>query len=71
MTGHGGRRYCPNCRSVVETRVIMSKYSQKLFHGITAKRRQVICGIDDQGTSGCGTRWFTLELPEDDLQGLF
>ena len=70
MAGEGGRRYCPNCQKVVETRVIITSYSQKVYRGITAKRRQIICGTDDQGTGGCGTRWYTLELPEEDLQRL-
>jgi hypothetical protein len=34
---------------------------------IPAKKRQVICGTDAEGSNGCGTKWFTLELPEDQL----
>ena len=37
------------------------------IHGIPAKKRQVICGTDAEGSNGCGTKWFTLELPEDQL----
>jgi hypothetical protein len=40
-----------------------SGYSQTEFHGILAKRRQIMCGTDAEGTGGCGTRWFTLEIP--------
>ena len=31
---------------------------------IPAKKRQVICGTDAEGSNACGTKWFTLELPE-------
>jgi len=62
--GDGGRRYCPRCKTIVETRVLPEGYSQKEFQGILAKRRQVICGTDERGSNGCGTKWFTLELPE-------
>jgi hypothetical protein len=58
----GGHRYCPNCKKIVETRVLLEGYSQVEFHGILAKRRQVICGTDAQGSNGCGTRWFTLKI---------
>jgi len=32
-----------------------------------AKKRQIIYGTDAEGVNGCGTKWFTLELPEDQL----
>jgi hypothetical protein len=51
----------------VETRVLLEGYSQTEVHGIPAKKRQVICGTDAEGSNGCGTKWFTLELPEDQL----
>jgi hypothetical protein len=63
----GGSRYCPSCKKIVEARVLLEGYSQTEFHGILAKRRQVICGKDAQGTGGCGTKWFTLEILEDHL----
>ena len=64
----GGNRFCPNCKKIVETRVLLEGYSQTEFHGILAKRRQIICGTDAEGSNGCGTKWFTLEILED--QGL-
>ena len=64
----GGRRYCPYCRKVVETRVLPNGYSQVEFNGILAKRRQIIHGTDAQGTDECGHKWFTLEVPEDILK---
>ena len=70
MPGEGGHRYCPNCHQVVETRVLSAGYSQVIFRGIHAKRRQIIHGTDDQGTGGCGYKWYTLEMPEDDLRRL-
>ena len=64
-TRKGGHRYCPNCRKVVETRVLLEGYCQTEIHGIPAKKRQVICGTDAEGTGGCGTKWNTLEILED------
>jgi len=49
----------------VETRVLLEGYSQVPVHDILAKRRQVICGTDPEGSNGCGTKWFTLEIVED------
>ena len=64
-TRKGGHRYCPNCKRVVETRVLLEGYCQTEIHGTLAKRRQFICGTDGKGSNGCGTRWFTLEVLED------
>ena len=69
-TRKGGHRYCPTCKKVVETRVLLEGYCQTEVLGILAKKRQVICGTDAEGTGGCGTRWFTLEMPEDLVLGL-
>ena len=61
----GGHRYCPKCKKVVETRVLLEGYCQTDFHGIPAKRRQVICAKDPEGKGGCGTNWFTVEVLEE------
>jgi len=66
-TRKGGHRYCPSCKKIVETRVLLEGYSQTEFHGIPAKKRQIICGTDAQGSNGCGTKWFTLEILEDQV----
>ncbi len=66
-TRKGGHRYCPNCKKVVETRVLLEGYCQTEVHGTLAKKRQVICGTDAAGSGGCGTRWFTLEIPEEEV----
>ena len=66
-TRKGGHRYCPNCKKVVETRVLLEGYCQTDFPGVPAKRRQVVCGTDAEGFGGCGTKWFTLEIVEDKL----
>ena len=58
-----GRKYCPECREVIETKAL-SNYSQVEFRGISAKRRRII-HLEEDG--GCGHRWFTLEVPEDAL----
>jgi len=58
-----GRKYCPECREVVETKVL-GDYSQIEFRGIAAKRRRIKHMAEDRG---CGFEWFTLELPEEFL----
>jgi hypothetical protein len=58
-----GRKYCQECREVVETKVL-GEYSQVELRGIVAKRRR-IKHVEEDG--GCGFEWFTLELPEDVL----
>jgi hypothetical protein len=68
--GDGGHRYCPYCKKVVETRVIAGQYTQVDFKGITAKKRQIVCGTDNQGSHGFGNKWFTLEMSEDFLNSL-
>jgi hypothetical protein len=66
-TRSGAHGYCPNCKKIVETRVLLEGNSQTEFHGILAKRRQIVCGTDAEGTGGCGIKWFTLEILEDQL----
>jgi len=66
-TRKGGQRNCPNCKKVVETRVLLEGYSQTEVQGIPAKRRQIICGTDAKGSNGCGRKWFTLEILEDQI----
>ena len=68
-TRKGGHRYCPSCKKIVETRFLLEGYSQTQFHGIPAKKRQIICGTNADGTNGCGTRWFTLEVLEGQVLG--
>ncbi len=68
-TRKGRYRYCPNCKKILETRVLLEGYSQVPVHGILAKRRQVVCGTDEVGSGGCGTKWFTLEILEDQVLG--
>jgi hypothetical protein len=53
----------------VETRVLLEGYCQTEVHGILAKKRQVICGTDAEGSGGCGTRWFRLEILEGQVLG--
>jgi len=66
-TRKGGHRFCPNCKKIVETRVLLEGYCQTDFHGIPAKKRQVICATNSKGSGGCGTKWYTLEIPEEEL----
>ena len=66
-TRRGGHRFCPNCKKIVETRVLLEGYSQVEIFGTLAKRRQIICGTDEKGSNGCGTRWFTLEIVEEQV----
>jgi hypothetical protein len=55
-TRKGGHRYCPNCKKVVETRVLLEGYSQVPLGNVPAKKRQVICETDEEGSGGCGIR---------------
>ncbi|MCX5917213.1 MAG: hypothetical protein NTX30_11130 [Deltaproteobacteria bacterium] len=68
-TRKGGHRYCPSCKKIVETRVLLEGYSQLEVQGIPAKKRQVICGTDAEGSNGCGAKWFTLEMLEEKVLG--
>jgi hypothetical protein len=65
----GGSRYCPSCKKNVEPRVLLEGYSQTEVHGIPAKKRQIICGTDAEESNGCGAKWFTLEILEDQILG--
>jgi len=58
-----GRKYCPECREVVEAKVL-GDYSQIEYRGILVKRRR-IKHLEADG--GCGHEWHTLEMPEDVL----
>jgi hypothetical protein len=60
-----GRKYCPECKEVVETKAL-SNYSQIEFRDVFAKRRK-IGHLEEDG--GCGHQWFTIELPADVLRG--
>ncbi len=68
-TRKGGHRYCPSCKRIVETRVLLEGYSQTKVHGIPAKKRQIIGGTDAEGSNGYGTRWFTLEILQEKVLG--
>jgi hypothetical protein len=67
-TRKGGSRYWPSCKQIVETRVLLEGYCQTEIFGIPAKERQIICGTDAEGTGGCGTKWFILEILEDQVR---
>jgi hypothetical protein len=56
----GGQRNCPRCKIIVETRVRREGYSQPEFHGIPAKKRQILCGTDAEGPTDAepnGSPW--------------
>jgi hypothetical protein len=53
----------------VETRVLLEGYCHTTIHGIPAKKRQIICGKDAEGSNGCGAKWFTLEILEEKVLG--
>ena len=61
-----GRKFCPECKEVVETKAL-SNYSQIEYRGILVKRRR-IAHLEEDG--GCGCTWYTIELPEDVLPRL-
>ena len=60
----GGYRYCPNCKQIVETRVLLEGYGQVPYQGVLAKRRKIICWKDVYGDDGCGHEWYSLEVPD-------
>jgi hypothetical protein len=64
----GGRRYCPVCKQIVETRVLPGGYRQVPMGEILLKRRVVICGTDANGSNGCGCKWVTLEKLEEIIE---
>ncbi len=59
-----GRKYCPECKEVVETKALHN-YSQIEYRGILVKRRK-IGHLEEDG--GCGCEWFTFEMPVDVLR---
>lgn len=56
-----GSRYCPECKEIIDVKVLSIGYSQVAFKTIRAKRRKVIHREED---GGCGHSWWTLEAPE-------
>ena len=46
---------------------MLEGYSQIPVGDVLAKRRQIVCGTDEIGSNGCGTKWFTLEIVEDQI----
>jgi hypothetical protein len=70
MNDAEGQRYCPNCNKIMETRALSEGFSQTQYRGIRAKRRRVICWAGLSGSNGCATKWYTLEMSENDLKNL-
>ena len=60
-----GKKYCLNCREVVETKAL-SNYSQVEYRGILVKRRSITHLKDD---GGCGHKWITFEVPANVVTG--
>jgi hypothetical protein len=58
-----GKKYCPNCGKVVETKAL-SNYSLVDFKRIRGKRRK-IAHLEENG--GCGHSWYTVEVVKDAL----
>ena len=56
-----GQKYCPKCKKVVVTKVLLH-YSQVELNGILAKKRLIMHKPED---GGCGHLWFTVEMPEE------
>jgi len=55
-----GMKYCPNCKEVVDAKVL-GNYSQVDFKGIPVKRRLIVHMEED---GGCGHEWYTIEIAE-------
>jgi hypothetical protein len=58
-----GKKYCPNCWKVVETKAL-SNYSLVDFKRIRGKRCK-IAHLEEDG--GCGHSWYTVEVVKDAL----
>ena len=54
-------KYCPNCKTLVKTKVVPSGYKQMSYQNSVLKRRKIIHRIEDEG---CGHTWYTYEVPE-------
>jgi len=61
----GAHKFCPNCKAIVETRVLANGYKQVRYHGGYAKQRKIICAKDRRGTGGCGHTWNSYEIPDE------
>ena len=59
-----GKKYCPVCKEVVDTRALMN-YSQESYNNVIAKIRNVTHRVED---GGCGHVWKTAEIPLDDRE---
>ena len=57
-----GTKYCPECKKVINAKVLPGGYRQVNFNGILAKRRKV---IHREADGGCGYSWWTLEIAEE------
>ena len=61
------KKYCPDCKALVKTKVVPSGYDQIRINNSVIKRRKIIHRIED---GGCGHTWFTYEVPEDVMRRL-
>ena len=61
------KKYCPNCKTLVETRIIPSGYKQMPYQNSIIKRRKI---IHRPKNGGCGHTWYTYEVPEDVMRRL-
>jgi hypothetical protein len=60
-------KYCPNCETLVKTKVVPSIYSQIPFQNSVIKRRKVIHQEED---GDCRHTWYTYEVSEDVMMRL-
>lgn len=66
MKGDGGKRYCPYCRKIVETRVLPEGYSQERYGNTPSKKRLILHGPIGKVEGACGKTWATLEIIVED-----
>jgi len=61
-------KYCPNCKTLENTKVDPSGYKQIKYQDNYVIKRRKIVHRDEDG--GCGHTWYTYEIPEDLMRQL-
>ena len=59
------KKYCPQCNSIVETRIDPTGYKQVPYRNIVMKRRKI---AHRRQEGGCGHTWYTFEVSEGLMQ---
>jgi hypothetical protein len=68
-TRRGGQRYCPSCKKNCGNEGPAGRIFPDRSSRYPGKKRQIICGKEAEGSYGCGMKWFTLEILQDQVRG--